>query len=48
MKVLKSLFNKCLWTILAIIFGWVLGITTVHVCVDSETFKLCRNQDGLE
>lgn len=48
MKVLKGLFTKCLWTILMIIFGWVLGITTVYGCVDSETFKHCRNRDGLD
>ena len=48
MKVLKSLFTKCLWTILTIIFGWVLGVTTVYVTTDSEMYKRWRQLDGLE
>jgi hypothetical protein len=48
MKVLKSLFTKCLWTILAIIFGWLLGVTTVYATTDSEMYKRWRQSNGLE
>jgi hypothetical protein len=48
MKVLKSLFTKCLWTILMIVFGWVLGMTTLYLSTDSEVYKHMRNKYGLD
>lgn len=48
MKVLKGLFTKCLWTILMIIFGWVLGMATLYASTDSATFKHLRHKYGLD